>query len=183
MWHMRISVLSLLLGGCALYPTTRTFYEGNPADGVATNRMSCGYIHTRDSLRRVVNGVELDLAPGDESMHEPFSDALTLSVSLTWRDTQAALDISKIELLTDTDGRRFDPKIVNLQTRPIRQAGGTFQWQTARVVYPEPSGLANKVTFVFREDALTVNGQPLAVQPFHFSRVTKKDWYYGSINC
>ena len=92
-------------------------------------------------------------------------------------------DFSKIRLRTEADGRTFEGAVLEQRIESIRLIDGQFLSHRARLQFPEPTGLAGRIAYVFLPDALQVNSRLIAVSPFRFSRVTKQDVYYGSINC
>src|SRR5689334_2291515 len=95
--------LVAILGGCAIYPTSRTFYEPEAADGKPRNRVSCGYIRTRDVVTRVVEGIEISIAPADEEIADPRPGDLKTFFTFTFpgptfRSASIHVDPSKIKV-------------------------------------------------------------------------------------
>lgn len=176
-------IASLILTGCAVYPTSRTFYEPNAEDGKLENRNSCGYTNTRDSIRRVVEGIEIALSPSEEKLSSPYPVSLPISISFTYRTPGVQVNYSKIVLRTEPEGVVNEGRVLKAYENPIRRIDGEFNIQRGYLLFPEPSGVPERITIIFKPGALSVDGRAIPVLPFRFSRVTRNDVYYGSINC
>lgn len=183
MRFLNVLLASLVLTGCAIYPTSRTFYEPNGADGKLENRTSCGYTKTRDSIRRTVEGIEISLSPSEEKFSPPYPASLPTYISFTYRVPGVQVDFSKIVLRTEPGGVVIEGRMLNTYERPTRRVDGEFHIKVGRLLFPEPAGVPEQVTFIFKPGALMLDGRAIPVLPFRFSRVTRDDVYYGSINC
>ena len=181
---MRASVLLTVvcLSACAAYPTTRTFYEPDQADGKPENRASCGYMNTKDSIRRIVDGIEISISPAEENISTYGAGDLETFFGFSFRGADVRIDPSKIKV-TDGSQAIFQGQVLEQSTRPTRRPNGTFTWTTLRLVYPAPAGRIERLTYVFEPGSVTFDGKPVPVSAFNFTRVTKSDVYYGSINC
>jgi hypothetical protein len=173
----------LAIAACAAYPTSRTFYEPHASDGTPTNRTSCGYVNTRDSIRRTIDGVEISISPAHENIGQPHPASLPTSIGFTYRRAEVQVDLSKIRVRTEPDGATFEGEILEQRVRPTRRMEGEFLWNRGQLLFPKPAGLSEGITYVFLPGALQVGGREIVVSPFRFTRVTKQDVYYGSINC
>ncbi|MDP1928442.1 MAG: hypothetical protein Q8K62_08025 [Thiobacillus sp.] len=183
MRHLSTLLASFVLAGCAVYPASRTFYEPNAADGKLENRTSCGYTNTRDSIRRTVEGVEIWLSPSDEKLSAPYPTSLQTNISFTYRISGVQVDFSKIVLRTEPEGVVIGGQVLSTYERPTLRIDGEFQRQTGQLLFPAPAGVPEQITIIFKPGALTVDGRVIPISPFRFSRVTRSDIYYGSINC
>lgn len=180
---LKLFLASLVLTGCAIYPTSRTFYEPNPADGKLENRTSCGYTKTRDSIRRTVEGIEISLSPSEEKLSIPYPTSLQTYITFTYRIPGVQVDFSKIVLRAEPGDAVIEGRVLNAYERPTRRVDGEFYIKVASLQFPEPAGVPEQVTFIFKPGALMLDGRAIPVLPFRFTRVTRDDVYYGSINC
>ncbi len=169
--------------GCAVYPTTRTFYQADPADGTPQNRTSCGYTNTKDSVLRVVQGVEIFISPGTEELPANAVPSLVVQMGFSYPDGMANVVVDSAKIHVEVDGVTLKPEVVSASDRVDRRSKGYYRWISMQLRYPPPSGLTDQVKFVFQPGALQIDGHVVSVAPFRFSRVTKSDVYYGSINC
>ncbi len=92
-----------------------------------------------------------------------------------------AVDPSRVEVVVD--GEALKPEVVANTEHPSRRSQGNYKWLSLQLRYPSPSGLKKHLSVVFQSGAVLLNEHSVAVAPFRFSRVTKSDLYYGSINC
>ena len=182
--HLLIAAIVLAVGACAVYPSTRTFYEVDPSDGTPKNRASCGYTNTKDSVQRMVDGIEIFVSPGkkEDISGDPdptFTVRIQFWLPEGMRDI--AVDPSRVEVVVD--GEALKPEVVANTERPSRRSQGNYKWLSLQLRYPSPSGLKKHLSVVFQSGAVLLNEHSVAVAPFRFSRVMKSDLYYGSINC
>jgi hypothetical protein len=63
------------------------------------------------------------------------------------------------------------------------KAGRVWQSIYFDVRYPLAAGQHEALSLRFRYGALRLSGQAQDIRPFRFSRVRKRDVFYGSINC
>lgn len=181
--RLLLAISVAILGACATYPVTRTFYEIDPTDGTPKNRASCGYINTKDSAQRIVEGIEIFIAPGKEDVGSNPEPRLPVWMSFYLPDEMGDVAVNPAKIGVVIEGTVLPPEVLSSTERLARRSQGNYKSKWLELRYPPPSGTADRVTFLFQSGALLLNGQPVAVAPFRFSRVTKSDIYYGSINC
>lgn len=178
-----ILVFVIAISGCAVYPVSRTFYQVDPADGTPKNRNSCGYTNTKDSAERLVQGVEIFISPGEKDMSDTPDERLSTTISFSFPDGEVDVIVDPTKIIMEVDGEVLKPETLSATDRITRRSKGLYEWKRVMLIYPAPSGQKDNVKFVFQQGALKINGQIVPVAPFRFSRVTKSDIYYGSINC
>jgi hypothetical protein len=176
-----ISIATIQLGGCVVYPASRTFYEPTAAEGALRNQTSCGYLHKHDTVERRIGDMILAITVGSEK--EPDARHATLKVTLVLEGQAGSWNLM-------TEGVR---PVVNASPETLRPSSSTLrsgpgsatnqQFIRWTLTYPEPAGLADKVELDSEPGALTERGKAIDVGPLHFNRVKKADIYFGSINC
>ena len=80
---MRVATLLILvlqLASCAMYPTSRVFYEPTASEGKLRNQTGCGYLHTHDTVEKRIGDITLAVMVGSEK--EPNARHPTLEVTL-----------------------------------------------------------------------------------------------------
>jgi hypothetical protein len=157
------------LAGCVVFPTNRTYYEPNQEDGKLSRSQSCGYHTTAlDVLERDVGGVRIRVSP-----HYGEGPTLTVYVSIPRTWPIPTIDASMVRLRDDQ--RVLEPKNV------VTKDGGPSFYLLITYTFPAPS--TDHIAFVPLPGFLNVRGAPAEVAPFRFSKKTKVDVFYGSINC
>src|ERR1700728_3946187 len=73
-------ILVLQLVGCAMYPTSRVFYEPTASEGTLRNQAARGYLHTHDTVERRIGDITLAVMVGSEK--EPNARHPELEVTL-----------------------------------------------------------------------------------------------------
>lgn len=160
----------LLISGCAVYPSTRTYYEPNSEDGTPTRSASCGYhAAANDSLERQVGGVSIGVSP-----HYKKGSNLSLTVSFHYDEDHIDIDKNLI-MVTVNGGHSYSPMniVVNSYEKDNTHPNRIF-------IHLSYSVLSEDVT------ELSVALPNLAsheLKPFRFKITTKSDIYYASINC
>ncbi len=177
-------LLASSVAGCAVYPTSRTSYELDPADGIPSNRASCGYTSTHDSARRVVERVDIFIFPGDSEDLSTNSDpglevGVTFHVPIDMKTVE--VDAGKIKI--EVDNQVLDAELSSSPDREVRRVDGIYIRKSFDLKFPPPSGIEDSIAISFLSGALMIEGRIVEIQPFRFRRVTQKDIYYGSINC
>ena len=170
------------LSGCVVYPTTRTFYEPNSADGRAQNRSSCGFNKTHDSLERGIDGAIIQVSPGLEREPQALGQTLTVSISIITDPSHAIVKPELIELRSPQSGIARRGTVDRYKVDGPRP-GWAHDTHWITLTFDLPAGTGTDISIEIPSQALTVNGNMTALAPFRFARVTKKDIYYGSINC
>jgi hypothetical protein len=182
----------MFVTSCVLYPTSRTFYEVDPADATPQSRDACGYSRN-DSAVRFVQGIEIGITVGAIRIQENPDPVLDVGVSFSFPEELTGIAVDPKKVWINVGGDLLQPSSVesreshNLRIDP---QGARFDfkrkpyiWMFNELVYPPPSGLQDNLTFVFQSGALQIDGDDVYVAPFRFYKVTKSDLYYGSINC
>lgn len=166
-----------MLVGCVAYPTQRTYFEPNAADGIPTPSRSCGYHAAKnDALVREVDRLYVQVSPHSD-------EGKPLSVTVLFRASSAP-DVSpeKYELQSAADGSTFrslSHKVTAYKpdkTHPYYSIWLTLQFQ------PLPEQL-NEIAIVFPRGSVSLNNREVELAPFRFLKTKKNDIYYGSINC
>ena len=183
-WYGFAWMAALSLESCAVYPTSRTFYEPNADDGSVTNRGSCGYMTTHDAIERNVGGVVLKIFIGDEDEPSGRPDTLDVHITASHKEDGTTIDQTKVTVSAEGDSKELHGNFMP----PVAAKLG-LKWQDdprylgISIQYPAPAGTYDAIVVKFASGALRLHGQTLDVQPFRFHRVKKHDVYYGSINC
>jgi hypothetical protein len=97
-----VAVTAGLLAGCVVYPTSRTFYEPTAGEGSLRNQTGCGFLHTRDTVERTVNGVRVAVMVGAE--RESAERQPDLYVTLTIEGPVGSWDIKTTQVLLVPEG-------------------------------------------------------------------------------
>jgi hypothetical protein len=170
---------------CTFYSTDRTFFEPNTDDGKPTKSSSCGF-RLSDALERQLPEALILVAPLYDHESRARSDEghkrpLMISVLVRTPDRAVNVNPQAIELRTEV-GRVYQP------THWRRQAYGLMpnqpHWnEFVTLTYTLDAAELRDVTIAFRRDAVAVKGKLLEIRPFRFTKVTKPDSYYSSINC
>jgi len=171
-----VSFSLFLLSGCVLYPTTRTYFEPNEADGTLTKSRSCGYHKAAlDSLERMVDSVEVGVTP-------QYRENKELLVILSFYYNDGSVDVSPNEIsITSNNGKKIFPKNVTTKSYAMDASHPNRLW--ANITYPVLSENLDRLSINFSEAALKINGVRINVKPFRFKKISKPDIYYSSINC
>lgn len=168
-------VVSVLLAGCVVYPTSRTFYEPTSGEGTLRNQTSCGFLHTRDTVERNVNGVRVAVMVGSE--RESADRQPDLYVTLTIEGPFGSWDIKTSQVLLVPEGS-------NVGLAPdLATDSGNSHFTRWTLHFADPAGKAERLEIRFGVGALTIRGAAVELAPLHFRRVKKSDAYMGSINC
>jgi len=172
---------TLSLWACVLYPTSRTFYEPNVADGKPVNRASCGYMTTHDSLERDIGGAVVTISPSEESQASSPGMLLHVYISIQSAPGAIAVDPTLIQLQTPLHGTPIAGNVLSHATDGPRPG---WPYDTHRIDIDYPGSAETEISLVFQSGAVVSrSGADMHVEPFRFRRVTKKDMYYGSVNC
>lgn len=172
-----ITLGTLGLLGCVVYPTQRTYFEPNAMDGIPTPSQGCGYHNAKnDALVREVEGLHVQVSP-------LLDEGKPVSVIILFEATSTVgLSPDRYELRSVTSGMTFLPVSQKINTytpdrnRPYYSSWVTLQFQ------PMPEQL-NEISIVFPTGSVSINGRAVEIVPFRFNKKTKNDIYYNSINC
>ena len=170
-----VAVTAGLLGSCVVYPTSRTFYEPTTGEGSLRNQTGCGFLHTRDTVERKVNGVRVAVLVGAE--REGAERHPDLYVTLTIEGPVDSWDIKTTAVLLVPEG-------FNVELAPdLATDFGDANFTRWTLHYADPAGKAERLEIRFGAGALVIRGAAVELAPLHFRRVNKSDAYMGSINC
>jgi hypothetical protein len=172
-----VALIPVAMQACTFYSTDRTFFEPNTEDGKPTKSSSCGF-RLSDALERQLPEALISVAPLYDHEHKR---PLMISVLVRTTDRAVHVNPQAIELQTEV-GRIYQP------TDWRRQAYGLMpnhrHWnEFVTLTYTLDAAELRDITIAFRRDAVAVKGKPLEISPFRFTKVTKPDSYYSSINC
>ncbi len=168
------------VGGCVLYPTTRSYYAPEPADGSIQNSQACGYLGTRDAVSRHIQDLSVQVSVRPRATASRAEQHLDLYLTIHGPTGRVFIDPSRVQIVasnppgSDTISLTADPSI-----------SGMSEADTILVIAKYAIGptLPHTIRVEFSEGALTLDGRQLSIPPFHFNWRSKLDWYYGSINC
>jgi hypothetical protein len=178
MRNIPLSILAAVaMASCVVYPTQRTYFEPNGQYGTPTPSTSCGYHNARnDALVRDVTRLHVQVSPH-------LMEGKPLSVTVLFRGSSVA-DVSpeKYELRSLPSGLAFRPISHKINTyMPDRSHPYYSRWLHLEFsAVPEE---LNEIAVVFLSGSVSLNGQVVDLAPFRFSKTTKNDIYYASINC
>ena len=168
--NLSIWLIAFLMSGCAVYPTTRTYFEPNKEDGTPTRSTSCGYhAAANDSLERQIGGVSVVVSPRYKE-----GGNLSLSVSLHYDEEGVVIDGSLITVAIN-GGASYHPTnvIVNSYKKDNTHSNRIF----LHIFYAVPSESVTELSVTLPN----IMNKPSS--PFRFKKATKSDIYYASINC
>ncbi len=167
-----------LVSGCAVYPTTRTYFEPNPEDGSLQPSMSCGYHAAKnDSLVREMDGFKIQVTP-----HYKEGKKFQLTVLVQSTDDHVTIDPNKIGLSSSKQGNTSLPSEVKANNYEPR-SNWPYYMKWNHMTYPDLSESLESITITFHAGSITLNGRTLEIGDFRFRKTTKEDIYYASINC
>ena len=175
----QIYLLTLLwLTGCAVYPTSRTYFEPNPEDGMPRSSSSCGYHAAKnDSLIREYEEFELSVTP-----HYKEGENLQVTVLVQSKEKHVIINTSKIELLSSGNEGAVLPSEAN-KTYYEPRSNWPYHMKFHHIIYPAKSESLNSVSIIFNAGSVLLNGQAIEIKRFRFNKTEKSDIYYASINC
>ena len=164
-----------LLGGCTVYPMSRTYYEPMSDEGQLRNQPGCKFLHTRDTVRRQVAGIDVSVLVGPERAPAERPADLYLTLTLEGKLGNWNLQTDKVVVALGRSGANLRRDLAT------DESGANFtRWS---LHYPEPAGLEDRIEVRFEPGALVVGGVAVELEPLHFRRVKKSDIYVGAFNC
>lgn len=171
-----LACFALAIGGCAIYPTSRTYFDPDLSDGTPAASMGCGYHRAReDSLEREIADLRLKVTPR-------FEDRKPLGLTVWLVDQDGSAELNGNQITVQTSDKTFMAVSVDPGERAPRNKTPYFE-KWVNVTFPAEAGAASAISLVFRSGSLRKNGKIIEVQQFRFTKVTKIDIYYLSINC
>lgn len=176
---LAIYIFTLLwVTGCAVYPTSRTYFEPNPEDGTPRSSSSCGYHAAKnDSLFREYERFELSVTPRYKA-----GKNLQVTVLVKSKEKNFIINTSKIELLLSNNERTVLPSEANKSYYEPRSNSPYYnKWH--HIVYPAKSESLSSIYIIFNSGSILLDGQEIKIKMFRFNKTTKSDIYYASINC
>ncbi|MBT1065197.1 hypothetical protein KJY73_16525 [Bowmanella sp. Y26] len=168
----------LWLTGCAVYPTSRTYFEPNPEDGTPRSSSSCGYNAAKnDSLLREYENFELSVTP-----HYKEGEDLQVTVLVQSKEKNVIINTSKIELFSSlNEGVVLALEANKTYYEPRSNWPYHMEWH--HIIYPAKSESLNSFSIIFNSGSILLNGQAIEIKEFRFNKTKKNDIYYASINC
>lgn len=165
--------LALTLSACVVFPTNRTYFEPNAADGKPIQSASCGYHRTaNDGVSGLIGTVEIEIFPA-------FADDRPLQVHLRIPRSSPQADLLPELIVLNATGQA--PEIHASTT--TRQRAGPYFNSVVDLVFPVEAGKLTDFSIEFLRGSVSVAGTPQDAARFRFSKIQKTDIYYGSINC
>lgn len=173
-----LCLVAIFASGCAVYPTSRTYFEPNPSDGIPAPSMSCGYHAAKnDSLAREIGGVKIKVTPYYKEGKE-----LQIIVLLQGQEDRIKIDPKKILLEALSIEEPVSPTAIK-QTIQEPRNNWPYYMKWNYLTYPLLSESLDTVSVVFQAGSVKLDNEPLKLKNFRFKKTTKSDIYYGSINC
>lgn len=168
---------SLLLSSCIVFPTERTYFQPDDADGTPQQSVSCGYFATaKDSLAKDADGLHIEVTP-DLYKTEP----ITVTFYLGSRGPRAEWKPDQFELHSVDDRIAYKP--IEVTTYFVHSRRYPYFSERALVRYSPTPEQVTSITLVIPKGSVLSDGHPIEVQRFRFRKVTTPDFYYGSVNC
>ena len=175
-WLITVFML-LAVQGCVLYPTSRTYLEPNPADGVPTSSVSCGYNRaSKDALVRDLGNLHIQVAPSYSS-----DKPIALSILLRSDADNVTVNPKLIHLKNVENGEIFEPSKINVTYQRPPRFDHFNRW--IYIVYPVGSKKLRSISVQFNAGSVFIDGHRLDVDRFRFNKTEKFDIYYGLVNC
>lgn len=176
--YVTLLSVGLLGSGCALYPTSRTYFEPNPSDGEPAPSMSCGYHAAKnDSLVREVGKVTIKVTPQYNEGEE-----LKLVVLFQEREDSVVVNPEHIVLKSSSAEKSISPSYIKQSYQAPRNNWPYYmKWNYLR--YPVLAESLESISIVFNPGSVMVDSEAMELRQFQFKKTTKSDVYYASINC
>jgi hypothetical protein len=165
----QVALVSMLLSGCVLYPTTREYYKPIVAKGqTEVASTSCGYHKAKyDGIAQQYSEHKVTLFP---SRDEDNSISITAVLEST-------LDHNKLvdaEVVTESGALMSGPSLFQLTSKNVDSQGVYRSWFEAK--YPPIKTTPQQLTILVTDE----DGKQIE---FHFEHASQDDIYYASINC
>jgi len=166
-WH--VALLSILLAGCVLYPTTREYYkpvvEGSQIEVAST---SCGYHKAKH------DGIAEQYAEHKVSLFPSRDKDNSISITAVLESTLEHNKLIDAEVVTESGALMSGPSLFQLTSKHYDSEGIYRSWFEAK--YPPLKTKPEQLTILVTDE----DGKKLE---FHFVHTTQDDIYYASINC
>jgi len=175
-----IILLSVVLTstGCALYPTSRTYFEPNPSDGELAPSMGCGYHAGKyDSLVRKLGEVTLNVTP-----YYKEGEELQVIVLVQEREDSVVVNPEHIEVKSSYTMNSIPPSTTKQTIQPPR-SNWPYYMKWNYLTFPLLSESLDEISVVFNQGSVLVDNEAIMLKKFRFKKTTKSDIYYASINC
>ncbi|MCW8330263.1 hypothetical protein MD588_15750 [Photobacterium sp. SDRW27] len=171
------AVLTTLLG-CVAYPTTRVYFEPNPADGAPVATSGCGYHTTKkDSLERAVGDVMINVQP-----EYVKGENLKVTVVVKNEFSYIALDSEQISVEGITGSKTLYPiDVATMLQLPSKSMPYYSQWYV--LSYPVTVNDVDKFNLTIPVENTALPTLKSNLLSFGFKKIEKEDFYYNSINC
>ncbi|MFD2176069.1 hypothetical protein [Veronia pacifica] len=167
--------LAILLSGCVVYPSSRTYLAPNPDDGTLSRSQGCGYQKTKlDTLSRKTKDYYLEVKPNNSNEHSFY-----VHVYVQSEKDIISLNASKVVILVN--GKPQEPEHFTVDKRQPRR-GSEYYSAFINIFYPTNFDSIQTLSVEFGE-SMKLNGSPEEQTPFRFEKQTVSDFYMASINC
>ncbi|MCG8092057.1 MAG: hypothetical protein JAZ17_00255 [Candidatus Thiodiazotropha endolucinida] len=180
MRNLQVTLLFVVVvaTGCAVYPTTRTYFEPNANDGKPSPSMSCGYHRAKnDSLSRETKDFYIQVTPFYNE-----SNDVHVSVHIRSERNNIAIDPNLIALKDIHSGNLTYPSSTKI-TRQKPRGNWPYYDNFVYLMYPIKSDSVESISVMFMQQSILINGNAKGIEQFRYNKTTKSDIYYGSINC
>ncbi|RTZ18379.1 hypothetical protein EJ063_05870 [Vibrio aquaticus] len=164
-----IAVLTLTLGGCVLYPTTRDYYKPvAEQDQTPAASMGCGYHKAKhDGLQQQYDGHTIHVYPSRDN-----ENGITVVAVLESDNEESKL--VHAEVVTESGALMTAPSEMRLTSEYYDSDTGYRSWYEAK--YPPIKVTPEQLTILVTDE----QGKTLE---FHFEHTIQSDIFYSSINC
>jgi len=164
--------------GCALYPTSRTYFEPNQSDGELAPSMGCGYHAAKhDSLIRKLGEVTINVTP-----YYKEGEELQVIVLFQEREDSVVVNPEHIEVKSSSAQNPIPPSTIKQANQPPR-SNWPYYMKWNYLTYPLLSESLDEISVIFNHESVLVNNEEITLKKFRFKKTTKSDIYYASINC
>ena len=180
---MRIIYIVLLAAvltapGCAVYPTSRTYFEPNPSDGEPAPSMGCGYHAAKyDSLIRELGEVTIKVTP-----YYKEGEKLLVIVLFQEREDSVVVNPEHIEVESSSAHDPISPIAIKKSVQPPR-SNWPYYMKWSYLTFPILSESVKAISIIFNPGSVFVDDEVIELKPFRFKKTTKYDIYYALINC
>jgi hypothetical protein len=180
-------LVAFLQSSCVYYPTVRTFYQPNSDDGKILST-GCDYLTTHNTIERQINGATVTISLGDSDLATTHAETVDVHIRAIYEGADISIDPALVSVSADGVGLEIhgfllSPIVTKIERGYQKKAGRVWQSISVDIRYPSPAGRYEALSLKFGSGAIRLSGEVQDVPPFRFSRVTKHDVLYRSINC
>tara|TARA_Y100001956_G_C4093650_1_gene174127 strand:- start:226 stop:738 length:513 start_codon:yes stop_codon:yes gene_type:complete len=164
-----VILMSTLLAGCVLYPTTRDYYKPIAKQGqLPAASASCGYHKAKH------DGLEQGYANHKISVYPTRDAENAISVVTVLESSSEQSEINDTQVITESGAIMAGESKTRLTSKYLDSEGIYRSWY--EVTYPPLKVTPEHLTILISDES----GKTLE---FVFERTTQDDIYYSSINC